>query len=132
MHLIRAVRQSQGALAGVHTSQRSPLGHAGSTMNLDCLIDDVANFLWNHGFDGADVYPRLFVAQGVHGFRRLQYHKATGVDLDARAGYQLNVFTQLNNWLAESVSCRGATNHHLQRPLSYPNGAHAVMDSTRP
>ena len=53
---------SQRTLAGVHACQRCPLRYTSRTVDLDGLVDDVADFLGHHGLDGTDVNPGFFVA----------------------------------------------------------------------
>ena len=48
---------------------------------------------------------RFFIAEGVHRLGGLQYHQATGVDLNACSRHQFNVLTQSDDWLPERMAC---------------------------
>src|ERR1700721_1641794 len=64
--LVRAVSDPQGALAGVHLGERRPLRHAGGAVDLDRLVDDLADPLGDHGLDHVHPHAGLAIAQHVH------------------------------------------------------------------
>ena len=80
-------------------ASRCPLGYTSCAVDLDGLVDDVADFLRHHGLDSAHIDTRFFIAEGVHRLGGLQYHQAAGVDLNACARHQFNVLTQSDDWL---------------------------------
>ena len=85
MDLVRAVRDAERPLAGVHVGERRPLGDAGGAVHLDRLVDDLAGALRDHRLDGMDPDSRLAVAEHVHRLGGAQDHETHRLDVDAGA-----------------------------------------------
>ena len=98
-------------------------------MNLNGLVDDLADALGNHGLAHVYPNPRLAVAQHVHCLRRLQHHQAHGLDFDASAGDQFQILAQLHQWPSEGFAGHAAPHHQIQRPFGLADGSHAVVDA---
>ena len=72
----------------------------------------------------------LAVAEHVHGFRGLEHHQAHGLDIDANARDHFDVLAELNDRFAKRFPGDGPLHEEVQRPLSLPDRAHAVMDAS--
>src|SRR5690606_10417910 len=94
VHLVGAIGDPQRALAGVQPRQRDPLRHARRAVDLDRLVDDLADALGDHRLDGADPYASLGVAELVHRLGRLEHHQTHRLDLDPAARDQLHVLAE--------------------------------------
>ena len=80
MHLVRAIRQAQGALCHVHARQGRVLGNAQGTVHLDRLVDDADRDIGHRSLDHRDPDPRLLRVRVIHHPGGLEGEQARLVD----------------------------------------------------
>ena len=132
VHLVGAVGQTKRALAVPHLGEGEPLRDACGTVHLDRLVDDVAALLRHHRLDGADPHACLCVAEGVHRLGGTEHHQAHRLDLDASTGDDFHVLAEVDELLAEALTVETTVDHHLDGALGRTDGAHAVVNTSRP
>ena len=73
----------------------------GGAVDLDRLVNDLADPFGHHGLDHGNPDAGFLVAQHVHGPGGFQHHQAHGLDVDLGAADQFHVLAEVNDPLAK-------------------------------
>ncbi len=129
MHLVRAIRQAQGALGHVHAGQRRILGNTQGAEHLDRLVDDADGHIGHRGLDHGDPDPRLLGIDIVHHPGGLEGQQARLLYIHAGLGDDIDIAAQARQRLAEGDTRDRALAQQLERFLRRADRAHAVVDA---
>ena len=131
MHLVRAIRQAQGALGHVHARQRGVLGYPQGAVHLDRLVDDTDGHVGHCGLDHGNPHPRFLGIDVIHHPGGFQGEQAGLFDVHAGLGDDIHVAPQPRQRLAEGNPRHRALAQQAQGFFRRADGAHAVVDAAR-
>ena len=129
MHLIRPVRQAQGAGVGEEAGQRGVLAEAHGAVDLHGAVDHVERHIGRHDLDHGNQFLGFLVAVAVHGVGRFQGHQPGLLDFTGALGDVFAAGAVLDHRLAEYHALVGALAHQLEGALGGTDQTHAVVNA---
>src|ERR1019366_4702805 len=129
MHFIRPVRDAQCADRGKQLGQGNIGGHAGGSVHLNRLVDNLQGNVGDGDFDLGDFAASAFGTDFIEHPGGLEGKKTGLLQYDAGVGNDIGVGAQFGQRFAEGHPMKRAAAQKFKRAFGRSQRAHAVMNA---